>query len=185
MTESPDVPWAKHIDERIKKEFTEPPSRAAFFLHAFLAATGVKGGRLIDIGCGNGRNSVFFAKEGFEVHAVDRSDDVLKDLDLHGVMPHCHSVTDFWLFEDSFFDIAMDIFCYCYQTDAEKKRLYRSELTRVLRPEGLYLLSVPSTCSVEEVEKEFEAFEVLLYEKSTDIVDGKSVGTLNIIMKKK
>ncbi len=185
MTESPDLPWAKSHDARIKKEFTEPPSRAAFFLHAFLAATGVRGGRLIDIGCGNGRNSVFFAKEGFEVHAVDRSDDVLKDLDLHGVMPHCHSVTDFWLFEDSFFDIAMDIFCYCYQTDPEKKQLYRSELMRVLRSEGIYLLSVPSSSSVEDVGKEFEGFEVLLYERSTDIVDGKSVGTLNIILKKR
>ena len=80
--------------------------------------------------------------------------EVLKDLDLHGVMPHCHSVTDFWLFEDSFFDIAMDIFCYCYQTEAERKELYRSELRRVLKPDGIYLLSVPAACQVVEIERE-------------------------------
>ncbi len=184
MTESPDVPWAKHIDERIKREISEPPSGAAFFLHAFLAGQGVKGGRMVDLGCGNGRNAVFFAKEGFEVHAVDRSDDILKDLDMHGVMPHCHSVTDYWLFEDSFFDIAMDIFCYSTITDPEKKDLYRGELMRVLRKDGIFLLSVPDGWAIDEVKKEFAGFEVMLSENGTDRIDGKSVKALNLIMRK-
>ena len=185
MTESPDAPWAKHVDARIKKRFTEPPSEAAFFLHAFLVGKGMKGGRLIDLGCGNGRNAVYFAKEGFEVHAVDRSDDVLKDLDMHGVMPHCHSVTDFWLFEDSFFDIAMDIFCYSSLSDPGKKELYRSELGRVLRQEGIFLLSVPDTYGIEGIKKEFGGFEVLLYEKGKDRVDGKNVGAHNLQLRKR
>ena len=30
--------------------------------------------RLLDIGCGEGRNAVFFARNGYEVHALDISE---------------------------------------------------------------------------------------------------------------
>src|SRR4030095_8965902 len=113
MTESPDAPWAKDHDSRIKTQFKEPPSPAAVFFHEFLLSKSISSGKLVDVGCGNGRNAIFFAKHGYEVHAVDRSDDILKDMDLHGVMPYCHSVTEYLLFEDEFFDFAIDIFCYC------------------------------------------------------------------------
>jgi len=37
--------------------------------------------RLLDIGCGEGRNAVFFARNGYEVHAFDISDKGLKKTD--------------------------------------------------------------------------------------------------------
>jgi SAM-dependent methyltransferase len=179
MTESPDVPWAKNQDHRIKKPFLEPPSPAAVFLSDFLKSKKIASGRLVDLGCGNGRNAIFFAREGFEVHAVDRSEDVLKDIDLHGVMPHCHSVTEYWLFEDSSFDIAMDFFCYNYQDD-EKRKFYRSELERVLKHEGIYLLCVPKEFQ-ETAEREFSGFRLLAKKEIDDSIDGKKAKAIALI----
>ncbi|HWQ75880.1 MAG TPA: methyltransferase domain-containing protein [Syntrophomonas sp.] len=35
-------------------------------------------GKALDIGCGNGRNSVYLAKQGFDVVGIDISDEVIK-----------------------------------------------------------------------------------------------------------
>jgi SAM-dependent methyltransferase len=186
MTESPDLPWAKDHDGRLKKEFDIPPSRSVVFFFEFLKGKGLTRGRVIDIGCGNGRNAIFFARNGFEVHAVDKSDEVLKDMDLHGVMPHCHSVTDCWLFEDGFFDAAIDVFCYSEQEDEGRKGIYRSELVRVLKEGGYYLLSLPAgRFTRERAASEFDGLEVVAAEESTDEVRGKKERSLNLILRKK
>lgn len=185
MSESPDVPWAKSQDHRIKRPFTEPPSPAATFFSDFLKSKGVSGGRMVDLGCGNGRNAIFFARSGFEVHAVDKSDEVLKDIDLHGVMPHCHSVTEYWLFEDGFFDFAMDIFCYSEQADDERRAFYREELWRVLKDGGYYLLCVPADAfSRAGMEKEFSGFIALSETAFEDRINGKKRMALALIFRK-
>jgi len=183
--ESPDVPWAKRDDARVRKRMDQKPSRAAVFFLEFLKTAGVNGGRLVDLGCGVGRNAVLFVENGFEVHAVDRSDEVLKDIDLHGVMPHCHSVTDYWLFEDGFFDLAIDIFCFSEHADSEGKGFYISELSRVLKPGGYILLSIPAGFAMEKIEADFVGFEIVASETSEDTIYGKKEKALNLILKKK
>jgi ubiquinone/menaquinone biosynthesis C-methylase UbiE len=167
----------------MKKPFFEPSSPAAVFFFEFLKSTSITSGRLVDLGCGNGRNAIFFSKKGFEVHAVDKSDEILKDMDLHGVMPHCHSVTEYWLFEDSSFDIAMDFFCYSEQSDDERKKFYRSELMRVLKPEGIFLLCVPKEFQ-ETVEKEFSGFRLIIKKDLEDSIDGKKAKATALIYSK-
>ena len=39
-----------------------------------------KGGRVLDVACGRGRNALWLAEEGFQVHAVDRARDALDAL---------------------------------------------------------------------------------------------------------
>jgi SAM-dependent methyltransferase len=183
--ESPDVPWARRDDGRVRKRIGQKPSRAAVFFLEFLKSAGIKGGRLIDLGCGVGRNAVLFVEMGFEVHAVDRSDDVLRDIDLHGVMPHCHSVTDSWLFEDDFFDFAIDIFCFSEHANSEGKGFYASELARVLKAGGYVLLSVPEGFAKEKIDADFAGFEIVASEVSEDMIYGKKEKALNLILRKK
>lgn len=183
--ESPDVPWARSHDDRIKRKKEIRPSSAGVLFLEFLRSQDRTSGRLVDLGCGTGQTAILFAESGYEVHAVDKSEEVLKDLDLHGVMPHCHSVTEYWLFEDSFFDFAMDIFCYCLQEEEEKKSFYRSELKRVLKSDGLYLLAIPIHYSISKISSEFSDFEIILKKELEDIVDGKPLQVLAIIMKQK
>lgn len=181
--ESPDTPWARTHDGRMKRMLVPAPSRAAVFFMEFLRSEGIARGKLVDIGCGNGRNAIYFAEKGFEVHAVDRSDEVLKDIDLHGVMPHCHSVTDYWLFEDGFFDLAMDVLCYSEQDAPGHRERYMAELKRVLKPGSYVLLSVPEAYTKERVENEFAGFAVMSSEESEDRVFGKKLKVLNIILR--
>ncbi|MFH0738035.1 MAG: class I SAM-dependent methyltransferase [Candidatus Micrarchaeota archaeon] len=181
--ESPDLPWAGKWGHRLKKRPEEPPSLSAVFFLDYLSRRGIRSGRMVDIGCGNGRNAIYFAKNGFEVHAVDRSDEVLKDLDLHGVMPHCHSVTDSWLFEDGFFDLAMDVLCFSGQPESGHREIYLSELKRVLKPGGLLLLSVPSAdYRKEKTEKEFPGFRMIESQGGEDVQNGKKLKTMDLIL---
>ena len=188
--ESTDTPWAKSHDIRIKKKFDVPPSPAALFFHDFLKSRKIKRGRLVDLGCGNGRNAIYFASNGFEVHGVDIAGESIIDLDLHAVTPHCHSVTEYWLFEDDFFDQAIDILCYSEQpSGGDKRTSYRNELKRTLKQSGFYLLSILSSGnpnnSKKPIEKEFFEFEIVKFEKGKDNLRGMSIDTLNLIMKKK
>jgi len=48
---------------------TKPSSFAEFCLKGFMP----DGARILELGSGNGRDAVFFAKNGFEVYAIDQS----------------------------------------------------------------------------------------------------------------
>ncbi|VVC03938.1 Uncharacterised protein [Candidatus Bilamarchaeum dharawalense] len=154
--ETPDSPWARNQDIRVHKPKIEPPNQAAIFLYDFLRSKNISFGRMIDIGGGNGRNAVYFAERGFEVHCVDQ--DSIPDLDLHGVTSHSHSINDFWHFEREYFDVALDVCCYSRLSDAERHN-YKNELKRVLQDGGFYLLSIPEK-DAEKLKKEFSDFRV-------------------------
>ena len=177
--ENPDVPWHRDYEGRSAKPFTLEPSPAAVFFLEFLKSKGVRtnGARLADVGCGSGRDSVFFARNGFEVHAIDRDGAAMADLDLHGVTVHCHSATDCWLFEDSFFDFAIDVLCYSQEQGAGFRKSYRDELNRALKSGGYYLLCVPASAG-KSIAAEFSGFSVEASEESDD--NGRRV--LNTIL---
>lgn len=161
--ETPDSPWAKDDNIRIHKPKTLPPHQAAIFFYEFLKSKHVVFGRMIDIGGGNGQNTVYFAERGFEVHCVDTIH--LQDLDLHGVTSHSYNVGEYWQFETDFFDVGFDILCYANLSDAEKK-VYQDELKRVLNPGAYFLLLTPKS-------EELETFGL-------NLLSTKKVGDQNI-----
>jgi SAM-dependent methyltransferase len=170
MTESPDVIWAKPDDSDGKPgEFKHKPSSAALFFFGFLESKHIRSGALLDIGCGNGRDSVFFSKKGFEVHALDISS--VEGLERYGVKTHSASATEFWLFENHSFQFIMDVLCYCEEPDPDKQGFYRSELSRVLHPQGFFLISVPKAYGKERVAQEFAGFGIIVSQSSEDTVD--------------
>ena len=69
--------WNKFYSK--KKQSRVPSNFAKFINKKFLKKTSKK--KLIDIGCGNGRDSFFFAKKIFNVTSLDRSDSAIKNND--------------------------------------------------------------------------------------------------------
>jgi len=101
-------------------------------------------GRALDLGCGTGRASIYLAQLGWEVDGVDF---IPKALELAtdraqkaGVSPRFHltSVTDLDFLSGPY-DFALDVGC-CHALATTELQVYHSQLKRLLRPGGRYLL---------------------------------------------
>ena len=105
------------------------------------------GGRLLDIGCGEGRNSLAAAKLGFRVTAIDFEPLALKRARRFARRKHIKGVVFqkadalHLPFPDASFDVVLDYGCLHHQRKADWP-LYRANLLRVLRSQGYYILSV-------------------------------------------
>jgi SAM-dependent methyltransferase len=104
--------------------------------------------KVIDIGCGNGRNSVFLAKQGFDVTALDFSQEALKilkgrtkDEKLENVNSLLGSATRIPV-QDATFDAALTHFVFKHLSNEERKEAVK-EMHRVLKPGGIALVTEP------------------------------------------
>jgi SAM-dependent methyltransferase len=97
-----------------------------------------------------GRNTVYLAQHGFEVHAIDFVQGNIDALRVAAaeagvserVHGHTQSVTQRWPLESKAASVIIDTFCYKHQIDDEERASYRHELARVLKPGGYYLLTL-------------------------------------------
>jgi tellurite methyltransferase len=69
-TPPPQSPWDREY-EKTPDSYVWGTTPSSFAVE--LAAGIVSGGRVLDLGCGEGRDSVFFASEGFEVTGLEAS----------------------------------------------------------------------------------------------------------------
>ena len=107
----------------------------------------VPGGRLLDIGCGEGRHSFAAARLGFQVTGLDYQFPALKRaLGFTGpkdmVKVNFLNADLFSLpFPDFSFDIVLDYGCLHHHKKA-KWPAYKSSILKILKPQGFYVLSV-------------------------------------------
>jgi len=66
--------WRKYYNSKNNKSFA--PSDFAYFAMSYLN----RGESLIDLGCGNGRDSLLFAQNGIKTVAVDQCKNIISDL---------------------------------------------------------------------------------------------------------
>jgi SAM-dependent methyltransferase len=145
--------WSVEYEKKgIPSSFREKPSQAVQYLHDYLLKRKINEGNVVDLGCGKGRNTLFFANQGFIVYAIDYLKEVVEEIQRKSeeqgieekVTAFCRSVTEELPFENETIDIAFDTFCYKHQIFTEQKDIYRRELARVLKPKGIYLLTLAS-----------------------------------------
>lgn len=108
---------------------------------------------VLELGCGQGRDTLLFAKEGFRVTAVDYSEAGLRKLresatDL-GVSDHIDTrsfdVRKPLSFPDGSFDACYSHMLLCMELSTAELRFLLGEVRRVLKAGGLALYSVRNT----------------------------------------
>lgn len=123
------------------------PSSAVKRLFNYIQEHNIKTGkRIIDLGCGTGRNSIYLLDQGNDVTAVDFARSALAKLEAtahsHPARQHL-SVAQVNLahklpFADNAFDIALDIVTTMTLLPRERPG-FEAELRRIVRPGGLFL----------------------------------------------
>ncbi|HEV2231002.1 MAG TPA: class I SAM-dependent methyltransferase [Thermoplasmata archaeon] len=135
------------------------------------------GGRLLDVGCGAGTNSLFLARSGFEVSGIDLAPGAVRAADQRA--RRARLSIDFRVgdalqlpFPKGRFDGAIDVGCF-HTLPIDLRADYARELARVLRKGARYALSwvareytrnfgPPHRPSVEEVARAFEPSFLML-----------------------
>jgi ubiquinone/menaquinone biosynthesis C-methylase UbiE len=104
----------------------------------------------LDLGCGLGRNALFFAQHGFQVSAIDLSQEGLDRLrmqasalrlDIAASLGDMHALP----YADKSFDCLLAYHALSH-TDSSGIRTILSEIKRVLKPEGEFYITL---CSKE------------------------------------
>ncbi|MBD3263129.1 methyltransferase domain-containing protein [Candidatus Woesearchaeota archaeon] len=98
-----------------------------------------KGDKILDIGCGSGRDPAFLAKKGFEVYGIDISKEAIKKAKENFIAENLHfsiSNAENIRFEDEFFDKIYSAFVLQFTS----LKTTASEIFRVLKKNGVAFL---------------------------------------------
>ncbi|MFX1299051.1 MAG: methyltransferase domain-containing protein [Promethearchaeota archaeon] len=115
--------------------------------------------RILDLACGSGRHILYLAELGFEVYGLDFSNEGIKKAKSQLIEKKLHaelfvnSMYKKFPFTDNFFDAIICIRAIHHNT-ISKIRIAIKEIERVLKPNGLILITVPKKKSKKEVPKE-------------------------------
>ncbi|MGY4495377.1 class I SAM-dependent methyltransferase [Pseudomonas sp. TE3610] len=137
-------------DREYEQAPTIPSSFRAAPAHALveLMKTGqFSAKRALDLGCGNGRNSIFLASMGMQVTALDfcpkavalTLEHVAKAGLLSSVEVVSHDLLEGIPGGDEYYDLVMDAYSLCHFTRDEDQRRVLHEVARVLKPGGHFI----------------------------------------------
>ncbi len=122
----------------------------------------VPGMRVLDAGCGSGRNLVYFLRSGYEVFAVDESETAIAQVRelADALAPHLPAKNfktepvDRLPFgktgEVDGFDVVLSSAVLHFARDAEHWRAMVDEMWRVLKPGGIFFARLASTIGIED-----------------------------------
>jgi SAM-dependent methyltransferase len=117
------------------------------------------GMRILDAGCGSGRNLVYFLREGFDVCGVDTSHDAVAHVRslARTLAPHLpaenfrREPVEKMSFADESFDAVLSSAVLHFARDEAHWLAMMREMWRVLKPGGLFFARLASTAGVEEL----------------------------------
>ena len=113
--------------------------------------------RILDAGCGEGRNLVYFLNNGFEVYGVDQNPDAIRMLQfvsgsINPTYPRSRFITADLMampFEDAYFDWVISCAVLHFARDQSHFEALFAEHDRVLKPGGSLFLRMTSQRGLE------------------------------------
>jgi tellurite methyltransferase len=118
----------------------------------------VPGARVLDAGCGSGRNLVYLLKSGFEVCAVDESGgsvaqtrQLATELAPHLPLDNFRvEAVERLSFGDAGFDLVISSAVLHFARDEEQWQAMTREMWRVLKPGGIFFARLASTIGIAD-----------------------------------
>jgi len=111
--------------------------------------------KILDMGCGDGRNIVFLKRCGFKVYGAEISREIVDKMksNLHkqGIdrIKITVSTNDDISFSDEYFDYLLSWNACYYMQNRRNFNAYVKEFARILKPDGYLVLSIPKkTCFI-------------------------------------
>lgn len=143
-----------HWDEVFAKEeafFGERPSDFATKSLETFRREGVQ--TVLELGCGQGRDTFFFARNGLRVTALDYAESAVRSVRerataaglVSSIVAQAHDVRQPLPFPDASFDACYAHMLLCMELSTAQFAFILGEIRRVLRPGGMVLYSVRSS----------------------------------------
>jgi tellurite methyltransferase len=115
--------------------------------------------KLLDAGCGGGRNLTYFFRTGFDVSGVDQSAAAIAAIrSLAGELAPNLPAENFRLeavekmsFDDSTFDVVLSSAVLHFARDEDHWREMVREMWRILRPGGIFFARLASTVGIDGI----------------------------------
>jgi tellurite methyltransferase len=120
--------------------------------------------RVLDAGCGGGRNLIYFFRSGFNVSGVDQSTEAIAQIQSLAAQLAPHLPPDNFRvaaieempFNDASFDVVISSAVLHFARDETHWRSMVREMWRVLKPGGIFFARLASTIGMEDKVKQIE-----------------------------
>ena len=118
----------------------------------------VPGLRILDAGCGSGRNLVYFFRAGYEVFAIDESSEALAQTRRMAAELAPHLSQDNFReepverisFSDASFDVVISSAVLHFASNEQQWESMVKEMWRVLKPGGIFFARLASSIGMED-----------------------------------
>jgi len=120
-----EISFAHETVEFIKKQNTQNP-------------------KLLDLGCGQGQDSIFFTDNGFQVTAMDWSKEALSSIVDKRIKKVCQDMRNLSIFKPKTFDVVYCVFSIHFFRREEAQKII-DQIQHVLKPDGVLALIAKST----------------------------------------
>ncbi len=141
----------QEVWDQTHPEYSHDPSYAAQTAQVTFQKHDCK--NILELGSGDGRDTLFFLKEGFHLHAVDYAssslDQISDQAKTLGVDTHlastCLDIRQPFPFPDDSFDACFSHMLYCMALTDEELSFLHQEIRRILKPGGINIFTARNT----------------------------------------
>ena len=135
----------------------------------------VAGMRVLDAGCGGGRNLNYLMKRGFEVCGIDKSPEAIAQVQALAALlaPNLSpgnfrvELVESMSFADEDFDVVISSAVLHFARDEDHWHEMVREMWRVLKPGGIFFARLASTIGIEDEAEHLEGRRYRLPDRST------------------